>query len=58
MATIQPTWNEHGLSFVDADANIGVKDLGLRLAVDGVAAVVRYGTATEAAFTTKVSLPK
>jgi hypothetical protein len=39
---------ENGLCFVDADANMGVKDFGLRLTVAGKNVVVRYKAATEA----------
>jgi hypothetical protein len=39
---------ENGLSFIDAEANMGVKDLGLRLTVAGKDVVMRYGPATEA----------
>jgi hypothetical protein len=40
---------ENGLCFADADANMGVKDFGLRLTVAGKDVVARYGAATEAA---------
>jgi hypothetical protein len=33
---------ENGLSFADVEANMGVKDLGLRLTVAGKDVVVRY----------------
>lgn len=39
---------ENGLSFADVEANMGVKDLGLRLTVAGKDVVVRYKAATEA----------
>jgi hypothetical protein len=42
------TMNENGLCFVDADANMGVKDFGLRLSMAGKDVMVRYGAATEA----------
>jgi hypothetical protein len=39
---------EHGLSFFAADANMGVKNFGLRLAVEGQTVVVQYAGVTEA----------
>jgi hypothetical protein len=40
--------SENGLSFVDVEANMGVKDLGLRLTRAGQDVIVRYGATTEA----------
>ncbi|HEY3418458.1 MAG TPA: hypothetical protein VGM23_16405, partial [Armatimonadota bacterium] len=33
---------EHGLSFADSTANMGVKDLGVRLTVEGTETIIRY----------------
>lgn len=48
MIDVKMTLKENGLCFVDAVANLGVRDLGLRINVDGKDVVARYGTATEA----------
>ncbi len=40
------TLSEHGLGFRDAEANMGVVDLGLGLTIEGQPVVVRYGAAT------------
>ena len=42
MTLPQPVWSECGLTFLDENANLGVKNFGLRLTVDGVPVDIHY----------------